>query len=303
MIKNMKGFTFIELIIYIAILSVILVLVGNLTWNIIQGNTKNASYREVQQNISFAMEKITKDLRLGSNPNIFSVLDGVLYQNNIPLTTAQVKVINFQITPIANTYKIGLSIEYNNPSNRNEYKAAIVLNSTVTLTAIGSVPSQGCWGIGGSCDPICQHNSYGSLISYYANPGCTSTCPVAGSFYINSGGACSNDGTGSCHKMGNSLTASTSCSQGASCGGTCLGICTPCSGLNQAQCSQQQRCRWFSFSGGRCFGRCTICSNFSDQTFCQNQLGCSWQSTGWNWTLSNSQGGYSSYANCEWYVQ
>lgn len=128
-----RGFTLIEFIIYIAIVAAILAIAVSFSWEIIYGNIKSQALREVQQNGRFAMEKITKALRSDSEPNIFSVSDGILYQNNIPITTDQVKVTNLEITPIANTYKINLSIEYNNPSNRNEYEASIDLESAIAL--------------------------------------------------------------------------------------------------------------------------------------------------------------------------
>ena len=129
----MKGFTLIELIIYIAIVSLVLVLASNFAWDIIQGSARATCYREVQQNARFAMEKTTRALRAGSDPSIFYVSEGILYQDGVALTTDQVKVTNFGITSIANTYKINLQVEYSNPGGRSEYKAEIDLNSTVCL--------------------------------------------------------------------------------------------------------------------------------------------------------------------------
>jgi len=294
-----KGFTLIEFIIYIGIVAAVLVIAVNFSWEIIYGNIKSQVLREVQQNGRFAMEKITKTLRLGSNPDIFSVSNGILYQNNVPITTDQVKVTNLQITPVANTYKVNLSIEYNNPSGRNEYEADIDLESAVAL--LPTVPPvQGCWGIGSICDVSCQYSNYGSLVNYYIDPGCSSSCAVSGSFYINPSETCSSNGSGNCYKMENYSNQFASCSQGANCGGVCSGTCTLCRNLNQTQCSQQQGCYWFN---GRCRGNCTSCSSFNDQISCQNQLGCSWQFTRWYWNLTNTQEGYSSYINCEWYIQ
>lgn len=128
----MKGFTLIELIIYIAIVAVILVLASGFAWNIIQSDTKAACYREVQQNGRFAMEKITRALRAGEAATIFSVSGGILYQNGVEMTTEQVSVSNLQFTLVSNTYKINLAIEYNNPEGGSEYEASIDLESTVS---------------------------------------------------------------------------------------------------------------------------------------------------------------------------
>lgn len=127
----MKAFTLIELIIYVAIVSVVLILISGFAWNIIYGNAKNAALREIQQNARFAMEKITQAIRAGQNPTTaFTVIDYTLYQGAVPLTTSQVKVTNLQFTLISNTYKINLSLEYKNPSGLTEYVAQLNLEST-----------------------------------------------------------------------------------------------------------------------------------------------------------------------------
>lgn len=127
----MKGLTLIEFIIYIAILGVILVLIIGFSWNIIQGDIKIMAYREVQQNIRFSMEKITRAIRAGQNPSaVFILNNGVIYQNGVALTTDQVRVIGLEFTNINNAYKINLSIEYYNPDNRIEYEASVNLETT-----------------------------------------------------------------------------------------------------------------------------------------------------------------------------
>lgn len=126
------GFTLIELIIYIAIVTVVLILASDFAWNIIKGDTKAMVYREVQQNAQFAMEKITRALRLGQSPGIFNISDDILYQDSVAITSDLVRVTNLQFVPIANTYQINLTIEYNNPSGRQEYQASIYLKSTAS---------------------------------------------------------------------------------------------------------------------------------------------------------------------------
>lgn len=126
-----KGFTLIELIIYTAIVAAVLATSSNFAWNIVQNDIKNVSLREVQQNAWFSMEKITRAIRAGQNPSIFTLTAGTLYQNGVPLTTDQVRVSELRFTSIANTYKINLSINYYNPGGRNEYRASIDLENTV----------------------------------------------------------------------------------------------------------------------------------------------------------------------------
>ncbi|MDO8424636.1 MAG: prepilin-type N-terminal cleavage/methylation domain-containing protein [bacterium] len=125
-----KGFTLIELMIYTAIVAAVLTVSSSFAWNMIRNDIKSASLREVQQNAWFSMEKITRAVRSGQNPSIFTLNAGVLYQNGVPLTTDQVRVTNLQFTSVSNTYKINLSVEYYNPGGRNEYQASMNLEST-----------------------------------------------------------------------------------------------------------------------------------------------------------------------------
>jgi type II secretory pathway pseudopilin PulG len=298
MFLNMKGFTFIELIIYITIVSLILILASGFTWNIIQGSTRATSYREVQQNARFAMERIIRVLRAGYDPGVFLASDGILYQNGVPLTADQVEVTNFEIIPISNTYKINLGIKYSNPEGAGEYDAEVDFQSAVCILP-GEIPSEGCWGTGGFCDDLCQYFDYGSLTGYYTDPGCSDSCTVLGSFYFSPSGVCSNDGTGSCYKMGPTSTQDLTCSQGTDCETGCGGICTLCEDFdNPTSCTAQLGCFW---QGKKCRGDCRSCDAFTDPTSCQNQSGCSWQTIKWYWSISNSQEGYDSYTACEWY--
>ncbi len=303
------GFTLIELTIYIAIVSVVLVLLTGFVWSIIQGSAKSARYREVQQNARFGMEKITRALRAGQNPSIFNVSDGVLYQNLIPLTSDRVTVTNLQFNPIANSYKIKLSVEYN--------EASVDLESTVSLTTLATVS---CWGIDGSCDSSCQYSDYGSLAGYYTDPGCSDSCPQSGSFYIPSG-ACSEDGTGECYKMADFATEYTFCIQGLECGtgcwqfgGSCDSSCQysdygslagyytdpgcsdscPQSGsfyIPSGACSEDGTGECYKMADfatkytscdkgleceGACNGTCTPCRELNQEQ-CKQQKGCNWR--------------------------
>lgn len=129
--RNIKGFTLIELIIYIAIVSVVLVLVTGFSFNILYGNIKTQAVRETQQNARFALEKITRSIRAGQDPSIFTVSDGILYQEGVALTTDQVRVTVLDFTSLDNSYRINIEVEYYNPDNRPEYKALVNMESTV----------------------------------------------------------------------------------------------------------------------------------------------------------------------------
>lgn len=132
-VNNMKGFTLIEILIYVSIVAIVLVLATGFAWNIIHGNAKASAHREVQQNGRFSMERIIRAIRKGEAITIFTVSDFVLYENGVALTTDQVRVNSLQFTSIANTYNINLDIEYNNSGLRPEYNASINLESAVCL--------------------------------------------------------------------------------------------------------------------------------------------------------------------------
>ncbi|KPJ55096.1 hypothetical protein AMJ47_01050 [Parcubacteria bacterium DG_72] len=129
--KGTRAFTLIELIVYIAIVSVVLVLVTGFSFNILYGNIKAQAVRETQQNARFALEKITRSIRSGQDPSIFSVSDGILYQQGVALTTDQVRVTVLDFTSLNNSYRINIGVEYYNPDNRPEYRAFVNMESTV----------------------------------------------------------------------------------------------------------------------------------------------------------------------------
>lgn len=330
----MKGFTLIEFIIYITVVAVILVLASGFAWNIIQGNTKTACYREIQQNGRFAMEKIARAIKEASainspiagnsanslslemadpnlDPTVFDLSDNKLRITQgstgpYGLTGDQAIVSSLQFTNLSyidtpGTIRVEMAIDHVNLSNRSEYAASLEFVSTISLVqgrvAIG--PPADCWGIGGVCDSSCQYSDYGFLVDCYTDPGCSGLCPVSGSFYVNPTGTCGSDGTGFCYKMTGSLTEYTSCSQGSGCAGECTGTCTSCKELRDSdECRSQDGCNW---RRQKCRGKCTSCDTYGGQGPCENQLGCSWIDTAWNWNLENQQTGYSSYTICEWY--
>ena len=231
-------------------------------------------------------------------PQDYTSTSGTLTFN--PGITSQ----TFQVSIVADT-----SVENDetvNLSLSNPHNADLGTPNQATLTILNddAAPTY-CWGIGGSCNAGCTRSSHGSLTNYYTSPGCSELCSSAGSFYANPSGSCSTNGTGSCYRMNSSVQRYTSCSKGSSCEGDCSGTCTSCRGLMQIQCEQQDGCDWFEFRPGRgiCWGICTVCSDFTEETTCQAQSGCSWDSTKWYWNLGGSTNGYSSYTACQWIRQ
>lgn len=163
-----RGFTLIELIIYSAIVATILVVASTFAWQIIQGDIKVGAYREIEQNATFGMEKITAAIRnsskivqpndpgesgaflklniqkeAGETPVRFEISGGKLIMKEgdaapYPLTADLVKVTNLKFTNLSYrntpaTIRIEMTVEYSNPSGRSEYQASINLENTISL--------------------------------------------------------------------------------------------------------------------------------------------------------------------------
>jgi prepilin-type N-terminal cleavage/methylation domain-containing protein len=170
--KN-KGFTLVELLIYIAIIGVLLVSMVGFLWTIVSGNIKETAYQEVQQNGRSTLTKITQEIKKATgvinpspgfsasslslsmadpnlNPTIFNLIDGKLRitqrANSYYLTSDQVIVSNLQFTNLSyedtpGTIRIEMTLERINPANRTEYQASLSLNSTVSLVRGGASAS------------------------------------------------------------------------------------------------------------------------------------------------------------------
>lgn len=167
------GFTLIEFIIYIAIISFILVLTTGFLWDVIQGDIKETSYQEVQQNGRFVLTKIIQETKKATsinyplpgasadslslamadpnlNPTLFDINQGKLriIQGNSPsyeLTTDRVIIENLQFTNLSypgtpGTIRVEITINHLNPEGRAEYQASIDLKSTVSLVSGGAAP-------------------------------------------------------------------------------------------------------------------------------------------------------------------
>jgi prepilin-type N-terminal cleavage/methylation domain-containing protein len=170
----MKGFTLIEFLIYIAIVAAVLLAAFNFAWQIIYGNVKAQSIREVQQNARFSMEKITRTIEtalainsplpgdsansislempiLDLNPTIFDVFDNKLriiqgQRGPYELTNERVIVSNLQFTNLSyentpGTVQVEMVIDHINPGQRSEYAVSFENKSTISLTFGETIPS------------------------------------------------------------------------------------------------------------------------------------------------------------------
>lgn len=166
--RLLKGFTLIEILVYIGVLSIILVSVLSfLIWSA-HSNTKIAVMRETLDNARRAMEVLNSEIRESKSiytPTTASdqlslettkhlpegeetaYIDFYLCgsqiclkkesQQPIALTSDNVEITNLVFTRIVTngipSVQIDLTVNYKNPNNRPEYQASVNLKSTVSL--------------------------------------------------------------------------------------------------------------------------------------------------------------------------
>lgn len=156
--KNQEGFTFIEMILYTALISIFLFGVIDFGWNIIYGSVKSGNYQEVTQNLRFAQKRILFEIRNASGINSVSATSiclsnsdasrnptriyssgGVLrigwgggsgvcagLTNDVPLTDNLVSVTSLTFTnltsgSLSKNIQASLTLSAVNPSGRSEW--------------------------------------------------------------------------------------------------------------------------------------------------------------------------------------
>lgn len=155
-----QGFTLIEVIIYLAIVSVILVSLSYLMLDILGGQTKNYAKQEINYNLRFISNILTKDIKaakniysLTSNTLVLTMLSDTITYNfdsvnkkitrqlgsgtPVTINTDPVEVTgNFtNLSYLGRVKNVGvyLSLVYKNPSNLPDYNASGAVNLSVEL--------------------------------------------------------------------------------------------------------------------------------------------------------------------------
>jgi len=171
--KHQKGFTIIEMLVYVAVLSIMIVSVVSFFIWTVNANAKAKAIREVTNNSRIAMDSMIYEIKEAgsiynpttayfSNPRQLSLqttkyiplgeassyVDFYLCgtrlcmkkesQPAVAMTSERVKVTNLvfseiQTSPGAVSIQINLTVEYNAPSSRPEYQSSLDSVSVVSL--------------------------------------------------------------------------------------------------------------------------------------------------------------------------
>lgn len=157
-----KGFTIIEFLIYIAILTIAIGAIGLVMSNIFRGGARTDVVQEVSHNGRFAMQRIGQAVREASgitieeggkklvlsfeepaknpkNPTVFDVFQGKLRikegnGGDIELTTSRVMVEKLLFKKVSDdSARVEMNISFNNLQNLPEYEFNSFFTSSFTL--------------------------------------------------------------------------------------------------------------------------------------------------------------------------
>ena len=164
--KTIKGFTLIEILLYISISSVLLLSVSSFFSMLLQSRVKNQTVAEVEQQGLEVMQIITQALRnadvinapapgtsaaslsantliSGSNPTIFDLSSGAIRITEganpaIPLTNSHISGTNIIFKNLSRsgtpgTVRIQFTLSHNNPGGRNEQSFTKTFIASATL--------------------------------------------------------------------------------------------------------------------------------------------------------------------------
>ncbi len=161
--NNQRGFTIIELIVYLAIASIILVSISYLIIDIISGQTKSVADREVNYNARIIGQVVSRDIRaaagIGSLTNDTMTLampgDDITYTfdaGSSSLTrqigTATAEVVHGDAVTVTGTFSdlsrfgrsknvgVELLVSYKNPDNLSDFNATTSLSFSTQLRGI-----------------------------------------------------------------------------------------------------------------------------------------------------------------------
>lgn len=161
--NNQQGFTLIELILYIAIVTIVISTIVPFAWNIIGGGTKSNTQQEVSSNARFISERIKHEIRNASginnltptslslansdsslNPTVINLSGSniVITQGANPqvnLNSTDIKITTLTFTNYSSsdqkTKHVGftLTVEANYPNASQEFQASTTIESSAEV--------------------------------------------------------------------------------------------------------------------------------------------------------------------------
>ncbi len=143
-----KGFTFIEFLIYIAVLAVVIGSVNAVIVGMLYNRAKIVAIEEVNQNARFAVERVgylirnAEDISAVEGDSLTIILDGesilIKEEDNLivvskdghgeSITSSRVTINELEFTDLSfpggdfHTIRVKIDMEYNNPQNLSQYK-------------------------------------------------------------------------------------------------------------------------------------------------------------------------------------
>lgn len=165
-ISHQKGFTLVELMLYVAISASLLLAISLYVTFVLQSRIKNQTVAEVEQQGIHVMDMMTQAVRNGesitapaqgnsggslvmdvisssNDPTVFDVSSGVLQikegiSSTIPLTNSRVSVSGLSVYNISHpstpgAVRIQFTVSHINPSGRPEYDYAKTFYATAAL--------------------------------------------------------------------------------------------------------------------------------------------------------------------------
>ena len=167
--KRQAAFTLIELILYMALLSIFIGGAVLFAWDIIYGRVKTSAHQEVSENIRLASQRLIHEIRnaedinsfsaaaislamadTNRNPTVFDISGGRLRigygsSGNCPSTSpcnltsnkVTVSTLSFEdlstVDDLSKNIRFTITLERNNPNNRKEWEKSETLTTTVEI--------------------------------------------------------------------------------------------------------------------------------------------------------------------------
>lgn len=151
-----KGFTFIELLLYLAIVGTIFSSLVPFAWNVIEGGARSSVDQEVDSNARFIMEKIKFKIRNARNLTVapasltiteqdlsattIDLFSGNIRLNAVNLNSADATVADLVFTDFSNASSRQVQIRFTIISamgqGRQEYGQTVTLESSAEVRSI-----------------------------------------------------------------------------------------------------------------------------------------------------------------------